>query len=70
MDYILLSRKLIVAKMIDVEITENEIRFRVEGEGHDLQDGGIRGDLESAIEREIEAVMGWRDLRVKVEIKA
>ena len=44
--------------------------FEAEDEiGNILQDDEIRGDLESAIEQEIEAMMEWRDLRVKVEIK-
>ena len=33
-----------------------------------LQDDGLRRDLESSIEREIEAIMGWRDLEVHVEL--
>jgi len=33
-----------------------------------LQDDGLRRDLESAIEREIEAIMGWRDLEVHIEL--
>lgn len=33
-----------------------------------LQDEGLRRDLESAIEREIETIMGWRDLEVRVKL--
>ena len=44
--------------------------FEAEDEiGNILQDDGIREDLGLAIGQEIEAIMGWRDLRVKVEIK-
>ena len=33
-----------------------------------LQDRGLRLDLERAIERELENIMGWRDISVRVSI--
>ena len=52
-----------------VKLTIETIPHSLDAEdeiGNALQDDGLRQDLESAIEREIEAIMGWRDLQVKV----
>ena len=48
MDYILLPRGLIVAKMVDVEVTEHVVQFRIEGEGYDFEDREV--DFWSALE--------------------
>ena len=53
-----------------LEITTAPSSFDAEDEIENaLMDGGLKGDLESAIEQEIQQLMRWTDIHVSVEIQ-
>jgi len=55
---------------IELEIETKPDSFDAEADiSNALQDGRLRRDVERAIEREIEAIMHWRDMRVTARLK-
>jgi len=55
---------------VELEIETKPDSFDAEDDiSNALQDDGLRRDVERAIEREIEAIMQWRDVRVTARLK-